>query len=72
MTAFSERDLDQAFACAERGGLSESVAAVKTRVLSHLDGGCTCNVNRCKGCGQRDLNGIPRHKKGCKFGGKKR
>lgn len=65
MTAYSPADLDQAFECAARLKLSESVDSVRVRVQAHLNGECKCQLQRCESCGKRVLNGIPRHTDEC-------
>lgn len=65
MSAYSEKDLHEAFRCSERGDFSGAIEAVEGRVFGHLNGTCTCDVARCKACGKRATNGLPRHEPRC-------
>lgn len=69
MSAYSRLDIEEAFACvAESAQIippSLTVEDTRVRLLSHLDGNCECDRNRCAHCARRSKNKIPNHEPNC-------
>jgi len=72
--SYSTLDIEQAFECAETTGnrieiegrrVWPPIGEVQARVFTHLEGNCTCDVNRCHECGCRPRNKMPRHTDDC-------
>lgn len=80
MSAYFLRDIEKAFECAERSGnkievegvvVGPSIGVAQARVISHLEGNCPCDVDRCPHCKLRPRNSVPRHTPDCQMTAKK-
>lgn len=66
--SYNDNDVKDAFQCARRfANQVEPIGITEERVVSHLQGNCDCDVERCPQCGKRKINGVPRHTKDCPF-----
>jgi hypothetical protein len=69
MSAYSTSDIEKAFDCAKRlANEVEPIFITQDRVMAHLTGSCSCDLDRCPQCKERRRNGRPIHKPHCKMG----